>query len=375
MALIGQFAEELIVQGTGTEPGVRIDSTSEQSPPIERIALTTEDAATVHSLAEQVAAEISDDLTAADLRHVALMAHELPRSIRQVLVDFRLSGTPNGGFVVSGLTVSDDALGPTPKVAQGAAPTLEASRANVALLLLASILGDPFSYAAVQDGSLILDICPIPGDEETQLASSSLGGLAWHNEDAFHDFRADWLLLMCMRNSQGVPTTFARIDDAAMSDEVRNALFEPLYVIAPDSSHLSSSETPAPQTISVLSGQRNAPFVRVDPEFMERELWDKEVEKALLTLIDELDAHLQDVILRPGDVLVVDNLRAVHGRRPFEARYDGSDRWLRVVNVTADLRKSAALHSRSDKRPSRHGRALGTQGVARPGARGGVPSR
>jgi len=62
---------------------------------------------------------------------------------------------------------------------------------------------------------LINDIFPVKGDEETQLASSSSGGLVWHNEDAYSDHRADWLLLMCLRNPEPrVPTTFARLADA-----------------------------------------------------------------------------------------------------------------------------------------------------------------
>jgi Fe(II)/alpha-ketoglutarate-dependent arginine beta-hydroxylase len=360
------------VQGMATEPRAQACRPAGQASPIERLELTTEDAAAVHSLAEQVAKEISNDLTSANLSYIALMAHELPHSLRRMLVDFRLSGWPNGGFVISGLHVSDKALGPTPTISQMVAPSREAMRADVALLLLASILGDPFAHAEIQHGKLILDICPMPGNERTQLASSSLGGLAWHNEDAFDECRADWLLLMCLRNPQGAPTTFARIDDTVLTEEVRDALFKPLYPIAPDSSHLSGSEVPGgSQPIAVLSGKRDAPFVRVDPEFMERELSDKTAEKALLTVIDELDAHLQDVVLSPGEVLVVDNLRAVHGRRPFSARYDGADRWLHVVNVTADLRKSAAMHSRSDERTSRHGRALRLQGLA--GAKAGEP--
>ena len=48
----------------------------------------------------------------------------------------------------------------------------------------------------------------------------------------------------------------------------------------------------------------------------------------------------QDVLLAPGDVLFIDNYRAVHGRRPFTARYDGTDRWLKRISVSRDLRRS-----------------------------------
>jgi enduracididine beta-hydroxylase len=36
----------------------------------------------------------------------------------------------------------------------------------------------------------------------------------------------------------------------------------------------------------------------------------------------------------------VDNYRAVHCRSSFAARFDGTDRWLKRVNVARDLRKS-----------------------------------
>jgi alpha-ketoglutarate-dependent taurine dioxygenase len=48
------------------------------------------------------------------------------------------------------------------------------------------------------------------------------------------------------------------------------------------------------------------------------------------------------VTLAPGEVLVVDNDLVVHGRVPFQARYDGTDRWLKRISVTSDLRRSRA---------------------------------
>jgi L-asparagine oxygenase len=47
-------------------------------------------------------------------------------------------------------------------------------------------------------------------------------------------------------------------------------------------------------------------------------------------------------VLTTGDLLVVDNLLAVHGRSPFAARFDGSDRWLQRAFVVSDLAPSTA---------------------------------
>jgi enduracididine beta-hydroxylase len=55
-------------------------------------------------------------------------------------------------------------------------------------------------------------------------------------------------------------------------------------------------------------------------------------------------------VLEPGDMLFVDNFRAVHGRRPFSARFDGRDRWLKRINVTRDLRKSRRVRGSRESR-------------------------
>ena len=48
------------------------------------------------------------------------------------------------------------------------------------------------------------------------------------------------------------------------------------------------------------------------------------------------------VVLEAGDLLVVDNTVAVHGRSPFVPRFDGTDRWLQRTFVVTDLAPSAA---------------------------------
>jgi alpha-ketoglutarate-dependent taurine dioxygenase len=45
----------------------------------------------------------------------------------------------------------------------------------------------------------------------------------------------------------------------------------------------------------------------------------------------------KQVVLEAGDLLVVDNERAVHGRTPFVPRYDGTDRWLKRALVVRAL--------------------------------------
>ena len=322
--------------------------------PISRIEITPPDAAAIRSLVDRLAAEIPDLDFEAHLERLAVACHELPESLRTTLVNFRLLNQPSGGLVLAGLPIDLGQVGPTPLTHTSESYTPEVNRSSALLLLIASLLGGPMSQAAVRNGKLILDICPLPGDENTQLASSSVGGLDYHNEDAYSDYRPDWILLLCLRNPDAAPTTFARVRDLPLPEEVKAKLFEKRYIISPDSSHDNSADT---RRVAVLSGDRRSPYVRVDPSFMPRSLGDEDAEKALITILDAFDGNLQDVVLAPGEMLIIDNLRSVHGRRPFKPRYDGGDRWLRTLTVAADLRRSEGL------RGGRHGRAMLPQTV------------
>lgn len=341
---------------------------------IPTLELTTAEREVIRELADTVLGEDPARPLDERLEQVAVHAHDLPLRLRRVLTDFRLTGRPYGGLVLSGLPVDESAAGPTPLDYTDTPEGVEADRAAALLLLTGSLLGAPFSYLTQQRGRLVLDVFPVRGHESSQLGSSSTVNLEWHNEDAFHQLRADWIMLFCLRNHDRVPTTFLPIQDVPLDEETTRVLFEDRFVVLPDESHTAAFNkattgvdednwverafaqvaemNSSPRRTPVLTGDPDAPFVRLDPAFMERDLGDEPAEKALNQVIHAIDDRLRDVVLAPGELLVIDNKRAVHGRRPFEARYDGSDRWLRRINITADLRQS------EDRRYGSHGRAV-----------------
>jgi alpha-ketoglutarate-dependent taurine dioxygenase len=69
----------------------------------------------------------------------------------------------------------------------------------------------------------------------------------------------------------------------------------------------------------------------------------EEARSAVDYLIRTIDENLTGVALRPGECLFIDNYKAVHGRSSFRARFDGTDRWLKRINIARDLRKSRAV--------------------------------
>lgn len=338
------------------------------------LELTRDENAAVRQLTDDLLDEDPERPLDDQLGRLSVRAHEMPVRVRKHLTDFRLTGRPYGGLVLSNLPVDEDTLGPTPMSYTDEPKSRETDRAAAVLLLMGSLMGDPISYLTQQRGRLVLDVFPVRGHEDSQLGSSSTVNLEWHNEDAFHPMRADWIMLFCLRNSDRVPTTFAPVQDLELDEATRRILFEERFIILPDESHTAAfNETTtgietnawadkafqqiaemnsSPRPTSILSGKQEAPFVRLDPAFMKRALNDPAAEKALEIVIDAIDNRLRDVVITPGELLIIDNKRAVHGRKPFKARYDGTDRWLRRINVTANLRDS------EDRRYGSHGRAL-----------------
>lgn len=281
-----------------------------------------------------------DDLEAeAALRAIAVACHELPRGLRSFVTDFRLNFSA-GYCVLKGWGLK----APVPATPNQLV-TLPGLVDDAYLLLVGSLLGDPFAWRTQQQGRLVHDILPLRGQEQTQLGASSTVTLDWHTEDAFHELRPDFVVLMCLRNPLGTATTVAMVDPDRLTDEDLQALFRQEYVVEPDTSHVPASASEPDRAgdlrpVSLLYGDPRMPFLRADRAYMSCASDDPTSQLALRSLRDLLDASLVDIVLEPGDVCIINNHRAVHGRKPFTPRYDGSDRWLKRVCIARDLHRS-----------------------------------
>ncbi|MCT9929921.1 TauD/TfdA family dioxygenase [Planotetraspora sp. A-T 1434] len=49
----------------------------------------------------------------------------------------------------------------------------------------------------------------------------------------------------------------------------------------------------------------------------------------------QMDENMFDMSLESGEFCFIDNYRVVHGRKPFRARHDGTDRWLKRSTLPA----------------------------------------
>lgn len=290
------------------------------------------------------------------LAEVGVLAHDLPRSVRLAVNAARLDDRKHG-LILVGNRVDEADLGPTPLGWQPA--DTSASRVYAFLIMLyGSLLGDVVSWATQQDGRLVTDVVPAPGMEDSLVSSSSHTELGWHTEDAFSPYRADFVGLLCLRSPDLTATTIGHLDAEALPADLGRVLREPRFHIRPDASHDAALNSgPAdveradafgrleevrrrPALIPLIDGHPQAPVLRIDGDFVTAAEGDGEAAEALVWLTEHLTASLYDFPLLPGDMGFIDNRNVVHGRRPFNPRYDGTDRWLKRINVVEDLRRT-----------------------------------
>ncbi|MFQ6228719.1 TauD/TfdA family dioxygenase [Nocardia sp. NPDC002869] len=286
---------------------------------------------------------------------ITARAGELPTAVRTAM---RPPATTAGACVLRRLPLYDDEIGPTPPDWQSAtAWTTEPERPgcsfelDIAMLLLAAAAGEPFGWAGQQDGRLVNNIVPAAGHEFEQSGASSTILLSPHTEDAFHPLRANLLLLGCLRNPDRVGTTVSSVRRVDLTAAEQDALRTPTLPILPDVSYGSDfdRETAVPvPTLWCEPGDEDRPealTMRFDPAYTPLDDAGPHYRAAYQRLENELERVCVLACLEPGELLLVDNDVAVHGRVPFTARYDGTDRWLKRVNIRLPERPRRAAES------------------------------
>ncbi|MDZ4825171.1 MAG: TauD/TfdA family dioxygenase [Actinomycetota bacterium] len=261
---------------------------------------------------------------------------ELPGEMRHALDGFAADSGPAGTTLMRSLPVG--AVPPTP------ATTAGHHQAGESLLLaVANRLGEPVGYAQEHGGRLVQNIVPERGGAARQTSTSSAVTLAWHTETAFHPHKPRYLLLFCLRGDADAKTLLCSAADVLteLDHDTIAVLRRPRFRTRPDESFLppgTIGELGPP--LAVLTGEQREVVLTYDEDLMVG--IDSEAHAALDRLGAAVRARATATTLEAGDLLVVDNHRVVHGRTPFAARFDGTDRWLLRTFVVSDLAPSAA---------------------------------
>lgn len=272
------------------------------------------------------------------LLRAELAFHELPRSLRQTIVQFKHHANDCGALLITGLP-ADPCLPATP-IDSRTSPEKRSYLSEFWLSVFGSALGDPMAYSQEKDAELFQDVAPTPSNEAELSSESSKILLDFHTETAFHPFMPDYLLLYCLRPDHerraATLISSARMMVPRLPLKYRAVLFENMFRTGIDYSFgaRSGGSTAGPVT-PVLYGSPYDPFIKFDLDLMEG--LTEDARQALVALKDAAKETQIGMYLNEGSLLIVDNRRAVHGRTQFTPRYDGFDRWLQRLYVVRDL--------------------------------------
>ncbi len=202
-------------------------------------------------------------------------------------------------------------------------------------VLLGSIIGDLIGYSVQHNGRMINDI--IPQIEYQYVDNSALGykqKFNLHTEDAYHDFPPDFLTLFSIRNFEKAATLISELPDDINFLSDFSVLFDSLFKNPSNagSGNIDSIIKSKP----ILFGVRNKPNIQLNtarPPYTKQ----SDVDLYLTNLISLLEQNVKNVILNSGDLIVINNLRCLHGRSPFEANMGIERRWLLRTLIRKDI--------------------------------------
>ena len=280
------------------------------------------------------AAAVGSEQFVAAAGHAARL---LPDVVHDALVDFADAPPQAGAIVLRGLPVGN--LPRTP--ASPTAPTAKDHVSEFTLLTVARRLGQPVGFLPEHGGDLIQNLVPVQANADRQVSTSSKVELMFHTEAAFHPHRPKYLLLLCLRGDPNAITTLSSIFEVLplLPAGQVETLFQPRFRTAVDESYLHGRQNVLGAPMPVLRGERDRPTMVFDADLMVG--LDPEADDALRALSAAVEGHHTGLALQAGDLLVVDNNVAVHGRSPYQPRFDGYDRWLQRSMAVTDLAASA----------------------------------
>ncbi|MFC9434491.1 TauD/TfdA family dioxygenase [Nocardia sp. NPDC057030] len=276
-----------------------------------------------------------------------MLGGNLPESLLHTLSRFRVQGNGLGGLLIRNLPLDNEI--PATPTAEDMAPDWQALPISTLLqLAICSRLGDVISYADEKSGRLVQDIVPMASAEQSQENSGTVH-LDLHTEDGFHPHKPDLVTLLCLRpdHDRVAFTLLGSIGPvvAALPPDLRAALHEPWFRIRVSSSfrkHGSTGWSPWLPVVRAAGSEFVLDFHAMEPR--------TELARQALAEMKRLQADsLSGVVLEAGDLLVIDNRGAVHGRTLFKARYNGTDRWLRRCLAVTDLRRSLAARAEGSR--------------------------
>ncbi|MDO5104128.1 MAG: TauD/TfdA family dioxygenase [Lautropia sp.] len=290
-----------------------------------------------------------------------IASSKLPHDLLNVLRSIASGYTKSSHLLIKGFEVDDTRIGDSPLHWDAPWDSVNYLREEMFQMLVSSAIGGVFGWRTQENGRFLRHIVPIEAVKNEQLGGSSATTLLWHKEEAFHPGRADFFTLMCYRNSERATTNISCVDDIEISPEDYTILHQERFLIKSDKSHTpveNNSEywkmnseafsiiqdmMDNPQPVALLYGGPRLKMMRVDQAFACSLPGDEEANRALNALHDALDTAAIHLVMEPGDIVLLDNLRVAHGRSIYKPNYGPKQRWMRRVNIASGRRANFRL--------------------------------
>jgi hypothetical protein len=268
------------------------------------------------------------------------LSKQIPQRIREHLIDFAKKGSQTGYLLIQ-TGIKNDIVAPVNNRLNVGENT---ELAKIQAILIHSI-SEMIAYEAEGFGHLFQDIVPVKSMSHEQTSIGSNTELEIHTEQAFSKLRPDILCLACLRGDPNALTYILPLHKIMneMTTEEKRLLRELLWQIGVDLSfklhgkEFKEGEIRGP--ISIISGEEDDPYLTFDQDLM---FSFNETGEYLLKKIENI--YYKDRFqhnLTSGEIILIDNRRAVHGRSPFFPKYDGNDRFLVRCFSTFHYEKSA----------------------------------
>lgn len=274
-------------------------------------------------------------------RQIKRASNKVPMDIARSLLEFSHHGSETGFLLFDGFSYDDVANTPddnNQKIGE---------KTNLAKIqgILMSTIGELVAYEAEGYGRIFQDIIPMKSMEQQQMSLSSGTELEIHTEQAFSKLRPDILSLACIRGDPDAFTYILPVKSIIknLSHQEIELLRKPLWTTSVDLSFKLYGQEfidgDVRGSIPIISGPEDDPNLVFDQDLMTGIT--EEAHRMIARIVGIYYTHRIRHALIPGQIIFIDNNRAVHGRSSFSPKYDGIDRFLVRCFATFDYEKSA----------------------------------
>jgi len=273
----------------------------------------------------------------------------IPLRIRHILDEFKIHGNPNGFLLIKTSALNNNLPATPENNLQHLGSYTELARIQA---ILNSYLGEMVSYEAENDGYLFQDMVPSKNFEMTQTSLGSKVELEIHTEQAFSNLKPDILSLACLKGDNDAKTYIFDVKNLLphLTSHEQLLLRKALWVCGIDYSFTLNNDFLTEHIrgpMPIIYGSEEDPYFVFDQDLMVGIT--EESNNILNKIIHLYKKYRTEYSLQAGDIVLVDNNRAVHGRSSFKPRFDGTDRFIVRSFILNEERFQNSFYTRVDR--------------------------